>query len=204
MQPMTTGYTNKQPPTWQSYLNLSIDLPQVSSTAWPLPTDQQSRVGTQPREGVGVVNLAAFVEQTTQITLEPWQHMICDRLARLPDETGQRILIHGPPQAGKSIIISQRFPAWMLGRKPLGRIRLACYNLTHAERFSKVNLAVMRGAEYRASFPDPDAQIPERCPADEWSTTARAALNDANPSFKALGLDGGFTGLGVDTMIIDD
>lgn len=146
--------------------------------------------------------LAAFTEATTQVTLEPWQHVICDRLARLASETGQRILIHGPPQYGKSIIISQRFPAWMLGNKPLGRVRLACYNLTHAERFSKVNLSIMQSAEYRAMFPS--VRVPDRAAAEEWSTQARATLLDANPSFKALGLGTGFTGLGVDTLIIDD
>jgi len=149
-----------------------------------------------------VPSMAAFVEATTQITLEPWQKIIAARLERLKDETGQRILIHGPPQAGKSIIISQRFPAWMLGVKPLGRVRLACYNLTHAERFSKVNLSIMQSAEYHTMFPD--AVVPERVGAEEWSTAKRAALLDANPSFKALGLGTGFTGLGVDTLIIDD
>ncbi len=153
----------------------------------------------------GVVpGLAAFVEGTTQITLEDWQRVICARLERLRDEAGQRILIHGPPQAGKSILISQRWPAWMLGVKPLGRIRLACYNLTHAERFSKVNLSIMQSADYAAMFPDPSARVPERVSAEEWSTHARARLLDANPSFKALGLGTGFTGLGVDTLIIDD
>lgn len=149
-------------------------------------------------------DLAAFTEATTRVTLEPWQHLICDRLAQLAEQTGQRVLIHGPPQFGKSIIISQRFPAWILGRRPLSRIRLACYNLTHAERFSKVNLSIMQSADYRAMFPDPACRVPDRVAAEEWSTAARAALLDANPSFKALGLGSGFTGLGVDTLIIDD
>lgn len=112
--------------------------------------------------------------------------------------------MHGPPQFGKSIIISQRFPSWNLGISPLSRVRLACYNLTHAERFSKVNLSIMRGPEFRRSFTSELSSVPEKCPADEWSTNARARLLDANPSFKALGLGSGFTGLGVDTLIIDD
>lgn len=169
--------------------------------AYP-PLVQRQRRAAQV--GAGVPTLAAFVESTTQITLEDWQRVIARRLERLKDESGQRILIHGPPQAGKSIIISQRFPAWMLGVKPLGRIRLACYNLTHAERFSKVNLSIMQSADYAAMFPRPDARVPERVSAEEWSTAARAKLLDANPSFKALGLGTGFTGLGVDTLIIDD
>lgn len=166
-----------------------------------------ARQRRRQRQGQGagsVPRLAAFVEATTNITLEPWQRVICERLERLKDEQAQRILIHGPPQAGKSIIISQRWPAWALGRNPLLRLRLACYNLTHAERFSKVNLAIMQSDDYRAAFPSSDARVPDRASGEEWSTQARAALLDANPSFKALGLGTGFTGLGVDTLIIDD
>jgi len=165
-----------------------------------------ARAGVR-REGGGAAEppaLERFVEQTTTFKLEPWQERICRRLSLLPHQTGQRILMHGPPQFGKSIIVSQRFPAWSLGVRPLSRIRLACYNLTHAERFSKVNLSIMRSDDYRKAFPSASARVPEKCPADEWSTRARAGLLDANPSFKALGLGSGFTGLGVDTLLIDD
>lgn len=148
--------------------------------------------------------LQAFIEATARITLEGWQQQICSRLEALADQKGQRLLIHGPPQFGKSIIISQRLPAYLLGSHPERRIRLACYNLTHAERFSKVNLAIMRSAEFKTYFPSPDATVPSRCSAEEWSTAARADMLDANPSFKALGLGTGFTGLGVDDLIIDD
>jgi predicted phage terminase large subunit-like protein len=158
----------------------------------------------QPRGGVGGDGLAAFVEGTTQLTLEVWQRKICTRLEAMTEQTGQRVLIHGPPQFGKSLIISQRWPAYYLGKRPLARVRLACYNLTHAERFSKVNLSIMQSPDFQSAFPSPDCRVPDRAAAEEWSTAARAKLLDANPSFKALGLGSGFTGLGVDTLIIDD
>lgn len=62
----------------------------------------------------------------------------------------------------------------------------------------------MRSVDFKDAFPSRKTRVPDKCPADEWSTEARAALLDANPSFKALGLGSGFTGLGVDTLIIDD
>jgi len=149
-------------------------------------------------------SLTALIEATTQLTLEPWQHQICARLQALTWQTGQRLLIHGPPQFGKSIIISQRFPAYVIGVRPDTRVRVACYNVSHAERFSKVNLELLRSPEYTALFPDAGARVPTICPAEEWSTAARTAKRDANPSFKALGLGSGFTGMGVDTLVIDD
>lgn len=149
-------------------------------------------------------SLTDFVEATTPWKLEKWQRIICDRLERLTNETGQRLLIHGPPQLGKSILISQRFPAWLMGSNPLYRMRLACYNITHAERFSRVNLEIMRQAEYEDYFPDPACRVPKICAAEEWSTVGRHQIRDAQPSMKALGLNTGFVGLGVDLLVIDD
>lgn len=149
-------------------------------------------------------SLADYVELTCQFRLEPWQRQICERLERLKDERGQKLLIHAPPQYGKSIIVSQRFPSWLIGADPTHRVRLACYNVSHAIRFSKVNLAIMRMPEYRAVFSGPEAQVPSICPAEEWSVPAREALHDGQASFLAMGLGSGFTGQGSDTLIIDD
>jgi predicted phage terminase large subunit-like protein len=149
-------------------------------------------------------SLAAFVEQTTPWKLEPWQHIICNRLQRLRDERGQRLLIHGPPQFGKSLLVSQRFPCWLIGNDPLHRVRLACYNQTHAERFSRVNLELMRGPEFRAAFPSPDLALPAICSGQRWSTAARLARRDAQESMIALGLGSGFTGVGADLLVLDD
>src|ERR1043166_9203447 len=99
-------------------------------------------------------SLATFVEQTTPWKLEPWQKMVCTRLQALKEQRGQRILIHGPPQFGKSIIVSQRFPCWLLGNDPAHRVRLCCYNLTHATSFGRVNLELLRSSEFLAAFPD--------------------------------------------------
>jgi hypothetical protein len=153
------------------------------------------------------LDLSEYVAKTTGFALEPWQQIVCTRLQKLTGEnrqTGQRILIHGPPQYGKSIIISQRFPSYALGCDPETRLRVGCYNITHAVRFSKVNLALMQSPEFAQMFPNSGARVPDRTAADEWSTEARAKKLDGNPSFKALGLGTGFTGLGVDTLVVDD
>lgn len=167
-----------------------------------LSTMEESAVDPNIRAGQ---KLATFVEATTQkIKLEDWQQMVCARLDKLRVQKGQRLLLHGPPQYGKSILVSQRFPAYLIGNAPEIRIRLACYNITHATRFSKVNLDVMRSPEYRRMFPSPKVRMPNICQADEWSTPARAGNRDAQPSFAALGIGSGFVGLGADTFICDD
>jgi predicted phage terminase large subunit-like protein len=148
--------------------------------------------------------LSSFVEMTTRHRLDGWQLHLCEVLESLADTTGRRILIAAPPQFGKSIIVSQRFPAWLLARKPEHRIKLACYNITHATRFGKIVRDLMQSAEYKQMFPDPALRVPALTSAEEWSTAARLLLRDSQPSFKALGLATGFVGQGADTLIIDD
>lgn len=149
-------------------------------------------------------SLAEFVEATTRVRLDDWQRVLCDRLQQLPYQTGQRLLIHAPPQHGKSIIVSQRFPAWLLGIDPLHRVKLACYNITHATGFSKITRDIMTLDRYEKMFPAREARLTQTNQQDSWFTVGRYEARDAQPSFKALGLVTGFVGQGADTLIIDD
>lgn len=151
-----------------------------------------------------VIGLAEFVEATTTHTLDPWQRHLCELLETLSESRGRRVLIHAPPQLGKSIIVSQRYPAWLLAKKPKHKVKLACYNVTHATRFGKVVRDLMQSDSFIDIFPDSAVRLPTICAAHEWSTLARAQALDSQPSFKALGLATGFVGQGADTLIIDD
>lgn len=140
------------------------------------------------------------MEQTTRHRLDPWQVDLCAELTRAVGGQGARLLIHAPPQHGKSIIVSQRLPAWILANDPKHRVKLACYNITHATRFGRIVRDLM-AEQYPGD--DPRA-IPPNASAEEWSTAARRDLHDGQPSFKALGLVTGFVGQGADTLLIDD
>lgn len=115
-----------------------------------------------------------------------------------------RILVHGPPQYGKSLPVSKRFPAYALGMRPLLRIVLAGYNLSHAKGFCEVVRDVMNGPEFLEMFPSPDSAVPRNASAEMFSTAARAELQDGQDSLTAVGLLSGFTGKGADLLIIDD
>jgi predicted phage terminase large subunit-like protein len=147
--------------------------------------------------------LTEFVEATFAHPLFAWQHLLCERLQRLAYEQGQRILIHAPPQTGKSLVVSQRLPAYLIGCNPATRVKLACYNVTHATRFSKINLQLMQERVYQEMFPDPGCRL-GAVTQEEWTTVGRARVRDAQPSFMALGLRTGMVGQGCDTLIMDD
>jgi predicted phage terminase large subunit-like protein len=87
---------------------------------------------------------------------------------------------------------------------PDHRIKLACYNITHATRFGKIVRDIMQSSEFAALFTNPDLQLPKVTSAESWSTLARLKMRDTQPSFKALGLATGFIGEGADTLLLDD
>jgi len=117
---------------------------------------------------------------------------------------GTRAAIHAPPQFGKSIIISQCYPAWILGFDPLHRFRLATYNMLHSARFSVVVKHLMQSIEHQSLFLDAAGHLPIRSKVVEWSTNARLEHPDGQASFTALGLQSGFVGTGYDTLLMDD
>lgn len=154
----------------------------------------------QPRQAPTLAELCA---RTVGFELHSWQRdHLCPLLQRCKDERGLRIAIHGPPQYGKSIITSQRFPAWLIGVDPTHRVGLACYNETHATRFGSVIKDLIRSDAYRSMFPH--VSLRADAASGDFQTEQRKRCADGQPSFHAMGLLSGFTGKGVDTLIIDD
>lgn len=150
------------------------------------------------------IPLHRFIEKTTNYPLDHWQLDLCARLESLTRTTGRRLLIAAPPQFGKSVLVSQRFPAWFLAQQPTTRIKLACYNITHATKFSIIVRNLVESDQYAAMFQNPGLRLPKITTGESWSNLARLRLQDAQPSFAALGLSTGFVGQSADLLIIDD
>lgn len=151
------------------------------------------------------VSFAAFARATLPFALHDWQvRHLCPLIQRLHSERGIRALFHGPPQFGKSILLAQRAPAYLLGVDPLHRVGLACYNESRAGDHGAVVRDVMQSPAYRELFPSIASRIRKDAAEGEFSTTARRKRWDGQPSFSGMGLLTGFTGKGLDTLIIDD
>lgn len=148
-------------------------------------------------------SLLEYCRDTFHFTLNSWQsdHLIpaLESWALTPKS---KLLVHAPPREGKSIIVSQRLPAWILGRDPLARVRLACYNITAATDFGRIVVSEMSDEAYRKWAPD--SALPGRVSAEKFYTPARAKIRDADPSFVALGMQTGFVGRGATHLINDD
>lgn len=147
-----------------------------------------------------------YARATVNFEPHEWQvKVLFPMLERFRREQGLRILMHAPPQYGKTVFSSQRLPAWLIGTDPLRRVVLATYNITRSAEFGAVVRDLMQTDEYREMFPR--AAIPAQCSAERFATYARRELKDGQPSFEAIGLQTGFVGRGLkagDTLIIDD
>ena len=150
-------------------------------------------------------SFAAFARSTLPFDLHEWQERIlCPLIERLATERGLRVLFHAGPQYGKSILLSQRAPAYLLGVDPTHRVGLAAYNETHASGFGAVVRDLMLTPEYQEMFPGEASRVRKDAAEGRFFTQARKGIADGQPSFIALGLLSGFVGKGVDTLIIDD
>lgn len=149
-------------------------------------------------------SLLEFCRSSVKFDLRRWQeeHFI-PRLAQWMATPGAKLAIHAPPQEGKSWITAQRLIAYILGRESEARVRLACFNIDRSARFGRSIVNLMQSKAYQDWAPQ-DAWIPRTASAESFYTPARSALNDAQPSFVALGLATGFVGDGCDYLIMDD
>lgn len=144
-----------------------------------------------------------FAQATLPFALHSWQERhLCPLLQRFRHERGLRVLIHAPPQYGKSILVSQRFPSWLLGEDPTHRLGLVCYNETHAASFGAVVRDLMASDEYAEMYPA--SIVSKNASAKEFSTAPRRDMRDAQASFRAFGLLSGLVGRGPQTLIVDD
>jgi predicted phage terminase large subunit-like protein len=147
---------------------------------------------------------AEWCKSTVNFPLHEWQEKhLLPLLESLLSTKGRRVLIHAPPQYGKSLWVSQRFPAYAMGWNPDIRVRLACYNITKAAQFGATIKEFMQDPEYVRTFGE-EAQIPKTASAESFYTAKRSQKKDSQPSFIALGLQSGFVGQGADLLIIDD
>ena len=106
------------------------------------------------------------------------------------------LMVFMPPQCGKSTLVSQRFPAYMLGKsggKTL--VATASYSIDIARKNSRASRSLLIDRE-RWPFPDVNLD-PEAQSVDEWYTTAKGSV-------KAVGAGGSLTGFGANCIIIDD
>ena len=68
---------------------------------------------------------------------EPHLVFIRDHLDRITSGELRKLMLFVPPRHGKSQLVTIRYPAWTLERRPHKRVVIGSYNATLAESFSR-------------------------------------------------------------------
>lgn len=172
----------------------------LASTVAPVTAIAAARLELARRE-LARRHLLDFVRYVT-----PWyqdagfRSALCDVLDAFARRQILRLKITMPPQHGKSFLVSEHLPAFLLGREPDSRVMLGSYNQRFANKWGRAVQRIMRRPAYSALFPE--SQIGHgsgyTAAVDEFDIQGRRG------GFKAVGFGAGITGNPFHYGIIDD
>lgn len=118
-----------------------------------------------------------------------------DGYRRLAQGENVRLMIFMPPRHGKSASATQKFPSWVLGKRPEWPIMVSSYSDELATDFGMLTRNIMQSDEYSAMF---DTKLRTDAKAKgKWIT-------EEGGSYTAVGVGGALTGRGFKIGIIDD
>lgn len=123
---------------------------------------------------------------------------LCSDLEQFWDDVkngkSPRLAIFAPPRHGKSFVVSERFPAWVLGNDPSRKIVDASYGADIAEMCTRAANQLIKSDFYAKVF----GTLPLVVDRSHDFETAQKG------GYYGVGVGGGLTGRGADILIIDD
>lgn len=135
---------------------------------------------------------------------------ICSALDKFLDDVlaGKRpiLLLHAPPQHGKSELVSRRLPPYIFGRYPHMRIAACSYAADLARDMNRDVQRIMLDDDYATLFPGISLN-PKRVVTQEdqaLRNSERFDIPGARGYYICAGVGGPLTGKSVDIGIIDD
>ena len=122
--------------------------------------------------------------------------MIADALTKVENGTIDRLIINMPPRHGKTMLASEYFPAWYLGRNPSAQVIFAAYSYERAGDC---------GRKVRNQMVMPiHKQVFKACSVSKDAAGQNRMTTDQGGYYFALGVSGGVVGRGANLFIIDD
>jgi len=161
-----------------------------------MPNRQTETLNAAARQSLYLFLIRVFpiLHPGQQLVEAPYLEAICHELEQVDRGENRRLLIAAPPRHLKSIVVSVAFVAWRLGRRPSERVVVVSYSDDLARVHGQACRAVMSHPMYRAIFPN----VAIERATDTDIRTSRKGYR------KAISAAGSVTGIGADTLILDD
>jgi len=121
---------------------------------------------------------------------------LAERLAAVERGEIRRLMVFMPPRHGKSLLASEDFPAWYLGRHPDRYLMSASYSAELALDFGRAVRENVRSPLHQAAFPTCRLADDSKA-ADHFSLTAGG-------EYYSIGVGGSATGRGAHLLVVDD
>ena len=152
-------------------------------------------------------NLLAFVKRYEPTYMAGWVHkVICEELMAFSEAVARgespRLMITMPPRHGKSMLASQYFPAWHLGRHPDHEFINASYAQSLQMDFSRKIQELVRTPDYQLLF-DGLKIMKNNEAVERWGLADKTGIRTGG-GVLAAGVGGPITGRGAHVLIIDD
>lgn len=140
--------------------------------------------------------LAYAVGQWPGYQVAPHHKLLGAKLEAVERGEIKRLIVTMPPRHGKSMAISEFFPAWSMGRKPDRQIIAASYGQDLANDFGRRVRDLSTSPLHLAAFPGSELTEDSKA-AHRFHTNARGV-------YYAIGRGGAGTGRGADLLLLDD
>lgn len=136
----------------------------------------------------------------------PHHKLICDALTRVISGKCKRLIINIPPRSGKTLFVSQMFPAFWMGLNPASNFILTSYSKTLASANTYAVRDIMRHEVYQSIFADTSPKIRDDSQArDEFRTEAGGLVYGVGAGGTITGKGAGDMGdLPAGAILIDD
>jgi predicted phage terminase large subunit-like protein len=136
------------------------------------------------------------VLQWTDYDLAKHIHIISDYLERVERGEILRLAILLPPRHGKSMLASEFFPAWYLGRNPDKFVISITYNQERASDLGRKVRNQLSGSLHQSIFPN--------CRISQDSAASNKLNTNQNGAYFSVGIGGPITGRGSHILLLDD
>ena len=146
----------------------------------------------------GQASLLEYVKHTTP-NWQPAPHLLRAIEVLEAVERGElkRVMLFYPPRHGKSVLCSQRFPSWFMGRNPKSEFIHSSYGGELAASFGRrLRNLMLRGGPHQEVFPNSELSGDSKS-VNLWHTSEDGV-------YCAAGVSGPITGRGADCIVIDD